>query len=129
MSLRYRVIAICFLLAGCAGISEQPALQQPPPPDSDVVSRGLTSSAEEAKLPDPLLASPIRVASPLAPGSPGVYIACVRSSAVAPNKSTYAVFFKDNKYNASRLALDPDNCDLESFRPFTRMAQPKKPPA
>lgn len=120
-----RLGVLCsLLLVGCSSVEVPlPPYVQPEQPAALVVAQGLSSAARDANLSDPLEASMIREAGPLAPAAPGAYVACVRSAA-AP-RLPYAVFFRSNKLNVARLALTPDHCFDQTYRPFIRVEVPK----
>ena len=116
---------LCLLvMTGCSSIEVPPPPFVPSvQPGTLVVAQGLTLAAGEAKLIEPLEASMIREAGPLAPNSPSAFVACVRS--VSAPRLAYAVFFKNDELKFSRLALTPDHCFDQVYQPFIRV-EPRK---
>jgi len=127
-------VCVCVLLGACSSLSGEPErLPEAAPPDQSVVLGGLKSAAAEEKLVGPLESSPIRIANLTAPGSPGVFIACLRKVPPQQPSYPYSVFFKDNKYTSVRMSVYLDDCYTQSYQPFTptpdpKPATPTKPP-
>lgn len=118
--MRILLFIVALLLTGCSGLEER-QLPTYTPPGAMEVAQGLTRAATGATLAEPLMASPVRAALLTAPGSPGTFVACVKSVVPDPMRSPQAVFFKDGVYLSSRLALGPDGCHREPFEPFTKV--------
>jgi hypothetical protein len=115
-----RAILICLLLTACSSLnSEASHIPEAAPPDQSVVQEGFKKAALEAKLKGPLQSSPVRIATLLAPGSPGVFIACLRNVPPVQPGYPYAVFFKDNAYTTTRMSVLMDDCYAQPYQPFT----------
>ncbi len=115
--MRLRTTALCLSLAcaSCAGQLDVPAggPAEKPAPTAAAVSGSVRYAATAAKLPDPLEATALRRAAPIAPGD---WIVCVRSR--APDRPpAYAVYFTDT-YKDFRRAVAVDGCDKDQYSPF-----------
>jgi hypothetical protein len=92
-----------------------PEFSSTPPtrPIDTVIASTIRNVFAENKLPGAPEVSPIRATEPPEPGD---WIICLRST--APGQPLlYAIFFADNKYVSSRIAVGIDHCDKETYTP------------
>lgn len=86
------------------------------PPDPAKLAFWINYNAQQAKLPDPLEVSALRLAHPI---SPAPWIVCFKSG--APDQPRrYAIFFKGNDVVAIRIAVLVDRCAEEAFTPLSK---------
>ena len=108
---RLQTALLCLSLAACS--SPQISFTPPTLPIDTVIAGAIQNVFAENKLPGIPEVSPIRATQ--AP-EPGDWIICLKSS--APDKPLrYAIFFEDNKYLKSRIAVSIDRCDNETYAP------------
>jgi hypothetical protein len=111
--MRFPAALLCCGLAACSSF-EGAALDPVKPPEAAAIAAWVKQTAKEAKLPDPLeVSSP----SEAAMVSPGPWMVCMRSGA-PDQRSRYAIFFKNNDFLGSRLAVRIDGCAEATFAPL-----------
>jgi hypothetical protein len=110
--MRLLVVLPCLVLGACSTVYDIPATYAPEPSKAlDGAKRG----ANEEKLIGPVEMSEVRQADPLGPGP---YMFCIRGANPTVGTRTYAVFFKNNDYVASRMSIMLDHCETQAFMPM-----------
>ena len=112
--MRFLAVLACLSLGGCSS----QVYDLPPPmhaPEVSVAIDGAKKAANEAKLVGPVEVSAVREAYPLGPGP---YILCIRGTNSQTPARTYAVFFENGAYVATRTSLIIDQCETQTFAPL-----------
>ena len=85
-------------------------------PTTEAVGKGIKQAATEAKLTGPIEMSDLRETD----HGPGRFLLCIRGVESKNNRVvTYAVFFDNNDYKGLRLPVILDDCEKQSYRPFS----------
>jgi hypothetical protein len=102
----------CLVLGACSTVFDLPATSAPEPSKA---MAGAKQAANEEKLAGPVEVSEVRQADPLGLGP---FIFCIRGTNLLVGARTYAVFFKNNDYVASRMSVILDSCEAQAFVPL-----------
>ncbi len=118
-------LCLCLLLSSCSAWIDTSAEPPAGPPIKfltvETIQNGIARAASEAHLPDPLEVSPLRKSYTL-----GSEFLCLRQAGQV-NQPPRAVFFDDGEYKGGRLSAIMEECERQTYSPFTRPAPPPAP--
>lgn len=116
-------IALCLspLLSSCSVWTDTSAEPPLAPPTKfltvETIQNGVVQAASDAHLADPLEVSSLRKSDTL-----GSEFLCLRQAGQLNQQPPRAVFFDDGEYKGARLSVILEDCERQTYSPFTRPA-------
>lgn len=111
------ILLLGFTLAGCSssGVDLPPAAYDAPSmPTTVAAGDGVKKAVAEEKLTGPIEISDLRETA----HGPGRFFLCVRGvDSKYGRLGYYAVFFDNNEYKGTRIAVMIDDCEKQAYRP------------
>jgi len=111
------MLPLCFALVACSqDLSPIKPYVTPSMPTVAAANKGIAQTVTEEKITGSIEMSDLRESD----HGPGRFVLCIRG--IEPKYSrltTYAVFFDNDDYKGSRMAVMIDDCERQAYRPYT----------
>lgn len=121
------MLPLCCTLAACSeNLSPIKPYEPPVMPTTVAVNKGIAQTVAEEKITGSIEMSDLRETD----HGPGRFMLCIRG--VEPKYSrltSYAVFFDNEDYKGSRMAVLIDDCEKQAYRPYVGQPAAAAPPA
>jgi hypothetical protein len=121
------MLPLCCTLVACSGdLSPIKPYVLPSMPTMAAANKGVAQTVAEEKITGSIEMSDLRETD----HGPGRFVLCIRGVEPKYSRPTaYAVFFDNDDYKGSRMAVMIDDCAKQAYRPFTGAPAAAAPPS